>query len=165
LAVDLKSLLDRIQVDDASALEDLYQATSPRVFGLISQLAAPEDALDLLQKTYAQIWQRRASLKEIKTDPLHYLLSTARRVTLDAIFDGSAVGRNAPMDDLRNGGVVTPLNGDNVPPSDPLTRALLRSAYLRALDLDVLAEMFGISVPEAQDRLLMAIRLMRGEGT
>lgn len=73
---DEKALLDRLRLDDASALEEIMEAFTPYVFSVLSrnlgQLRAPEDLEELASNVFYALWRHR---RRLKTDHLRGWLS------------------------------------------------------------------------------------------
>ena len=58
-STETAGLLPRVASGDSSALETLYARYSPTLYALLLRiLAVPEDAQEVLQEVFLQIWNR-----------------------------------------------------------------------------------------------------------
>lgn len=93
-------LLARIAVGDQSALGELYDASSAKVFGLAMKIlgdhaAAEETTLDV----YAQVWRRASSYDAERGTPGSWLMTLAKHRAIDR-FRSSYLerGRQVPLE-------------------------------------------------------------------
>jgi len=96
----LVALLARVGVGDERALEQLYDATSARVFALALQIlhdrqAAEETTLDV----FTQAWKQASRYDATRGTPLGWLLVLTRTRAIDLLrVRGRASSREAPLD-------------------------------------------------------------------
>ena len=80
------ALLDRAAGGDDAALAQLYDETSPRVFGLtlgiLRERGAAEEAT---LETYSSVWSHAASYDPEKSSPMTWILTIARSKAIDLL--------------------------------------------------------------------------------
>lgn len=68
------------------ALAELYDATSPIIYGLLLRmLRRPDWAQEALQDCYIRVWQRAETYTPDKGDPIAWLIGNARYRALDLL--------------------------------------------------------------------------------
>lgn len=83
---DLAALLARVARGDHPALAELYDRTSPILYGLLMRmLRNPERAQEALQETYIRIWQRAETYVADRGEPIAWLIGVARYRALDQL--------------------------------------------------------------------------------
>lgn len=84
--VRLAALLERIAAGEQSALAQLYDLTSPILYGLLLRmLRQPERAQEALQDCYLRVWHRAETYSPTKGEPIAWLIGVARYRALDAL--------------------------------------------------------------------------------
>src|SRR5262245_40114045 len=92
-----RELLGRIAAGDREAFAALYDRYAARVLGLLVQIVRDRDeAEDLLQVTFAEVWQRAASYDPARSRPEVWLFLIARSRALDQL-DRRRRARPAPL--------------------------------------------------------------------
>ncbi len=93
-------LLARIAVGDQSALAELYDVSSAKVFGLAMKIlgdhaAAEETTLDV----YTQVWRRISTYNAVRGTPGSWLMTLAKNRAIDR-FRSSYLerGRHVPLE-------------------------------------------------------------------
>jgi RNA polymerase sigma-70 factor (ECF subfamily) len=82
----LDGLLARIASGDRRAFGQLYDRTSPIVFGvLIRMLNRPDWAQAALQDSYIRVWNRAETYVAERSDPIAWLIGIARYRALDLL--------------------------------------------------------------------------------
>lgn len=82
----LAALLARVARGEQPALADLYDRTSPILYGLLLRmLRAPERAQEALQDCYLRVWQRAECYDATKGEPIAWLIGVARYRALDLL--------------------------------------------------------------------------------
>ncbi|MCB1676233.1 MAG: RNA polymerase subunit sigma-70, partial [Halioglobus sp.] len=82
----LRSLLSGTAAGDREAFKTLYEATSPRILGLLVQLLKQrDDAEDALQDTYIKVWHRSGDYHAERGRVNTWLSSIARYHALDIL--------------------------------------------------------------------------------
>jgi RNA polymerase sigma-70 factor, ECF subfamily len=85
----LVALLERIAAGDQSALGQLYDLTSPILYGLLLRmLRQPELAQEALQDCYLRVWHRAETYCTAKGEPIAWLIGVARYRALDVLRSG-----------------------------------------------------------------------------
>lgn len=82
----LTALLARIVRGDQQALSELYDQTSPILYGLLLRmLRRPDWAEEALQDCYLRVWQHSESYNAEKGEPIAWLIGIARYRALDRL--------------------------------------------------------------------------------
>ncbi|MGQ0699628.1 MAG: RNA polymerase sigma factor [Panacagrimonas sp.] len=82
----LVELIAAIGRGDRQALGELYDATSPILYGLLLRmLRRPDWAQEALQDCYIRVWQRSETYTPDKGDPIGWLIGNARYRALDLL--------------------------------------------------------------------------------
>ena len=154
-------LLARIAVGDQSALAELYDASSPKVFGLAMKIlgdhaAAEETTLDV----YTQVWRRISTYDAERGTPGSWLMTLAKHRAIDR-FRSSYLerGRQVPLEQAAE------LPGREETPeqySVGLERQRLVQDALATLSADqrqaiALAYYWGMSQSEVADQLKLPL--------
>ena len=72
-------LLTRVGLGDHQAFSQLYDQTSSLLFGLVKKiLGEEEEAMEVLQEIYTEVWQRAAQFDPDRGSPLAWLMVLAR---------------------------------------------------------------------------------------
>ena len=78
--------LARIGAGDKQAFAELYDATAPRVFGLIKRLLVdPAQAEEVTQEVYLEIWQTASRYRPERGSAISWMLTMAHRRAVDRI--------------------------------------------------------------------------------
>tara|TARA_R110000787_G_scaffold227020_2_gene334783 strand:+ start:3303 stop:3881 length:579 start_codon:yes stop_codon:yes gene_type:complete len=82
----LGALIARISKGDQKALTELYDLSSPLLYGLLlKMLRKPESASEALQECFIRVWQRAETYSADKGDPMSWLIGIARYRALDVL--------------------------------------------------------------------------------
>ena len=82
----LGPLIDRVSSGDQGALTDLYDRTSPKLYGICLRLVAnEEDAQEVLQEVYISVWRRAEQFDGSRGSPIAWLATIARNRSLDRL--------------------------------------------------------------------------------
>lgn len=82
----LTRLLAAVASGDSRAVAELYDATSPVLYGLLLRmLRRPDWAQEALQDCYIRVWQRAESYTADKGEPIAWLIGIARYRALDLL--------------------------------------------------------------------------------
>src|SRR5579862_9671421 len=83
---ELESLLERCAAADASALQRLYELSSPLLFACLTRIlrrrALAEEAL---QDVFVSIWQRADQFRATRGRPMAWMMSIARYRAIDLL--------------------------------------------------------------------------------
>lgn len=82
----LKSWLAAVARHDAAAFRQLYDATSPKLFGFLQRiLQKSEWAEEVLQESYVSIWNNASSYQPALAAPMTWMSTIARNKAFDAL--------------------------------------------------------------------------------
>ncbi|TYL54392.1 sigma-70 family RNA polymerase sigma factor [Agromyces mariniharenae] len=85
------ALLGRVGRGDRDAFGELYDETSPRVFGLVRRLVVdPAQAEEVTQDVYLEIWQNASRFDAAKGSAVGWLFTIAHRRAVDRIRSAQA---------------------------------------------------------------------------
>ncbi|MBE7199066.1 MAG: sigma-70 family RNA polymerase sigma factor [Parafilimonas terrae] len=83
---ELRRLLAGIARGEADRLAELYDRTSPKLYGLILRIQRDRSlAEDVLQDVYMRIWQAAGSYQPEAGPPLPWLVTVARHRAIDSV--------------------------------------------------------------------------------
>jgi RNA polymerase sigma-70 factor (ECF subfamily) len=83
---ELMTLIDRIGRRDESALRQLYDRTSPKLFGLAMRVVRQREwAEDVLQESFLTIWRAAGDYRASLSPPLAWLSLIVRSRSLDLL--------------------------------------------------------------------------------
>jgi RNA polymerase sigma-70 factor, ECF subfamily len=121
-AAQLAALLQSTAAGDQRAFQQLYDASSPHLFALLSRILKRRDwAEEALQDCYLKIWQKSESYEPRKGTPLTWLLTIARYRALDLLRMRRPEVLEADGNDDDGGPSLLDQAPD--PTQDPLARA------------------------------------------
>ncbi len=82
----LAQALRRVGEHDASALRDVYDRTSAKLFGVCLRILREQDeAEDVLQEVYTTVWRRAATFDADRASPITWLAAIARNRSIDRL--------------------------------------------------------------------------------
>ena len=114
---ELMELLDRIALQDDTALKTLYERTSSQLFGLALRIVRQRDAAeDVLQEAFMSIWRGATNYRASLSPPMAWLGLVVRSRALDALRKRTS-DRADLMNDLDDEMSQT-LEGDSPNPMD-----------------------------------------------
>lgn len=80
----LVAALSRVAAGDRSALRDVYDRTSAKLFGICLRISQDrQGAEDILQDVYVSIWNHAASFDPKRASPITWLATIARNRAID----------------------------------------------------------------------------------
>jgi RNA polymerase sigma-70 factor (ECF subfamily) len=95
------ALLGRIAAGDETALAALYDRWVQPVYGVVVQLLrGADDAEDVLEDTFWQVWQRASSFDPARGTPRAWLLTIARSRALDRVRSRGRAPEAVPLSEL-----------------------------------------------------------------
>lgn len=157
-----RTLLRRAGRGDAAAFAELYDRTSPGVFGLVRSILTDVGlAEDITREVYLHIWRTASRYDPDRGDPSTLLMTMARRYALDRV-------RTSPSRDGASGQpppavLVERWAGAHLSATAPVTsREVLVLIYFRGQTLGEVAEQLGITEATAISRLNDALSSLRG---
>lgn len=153
--------LARIAAGDQSALAELYDASSAKVFGLAMKILGDRDAAEeVTVDVYTQVWRKIASYDAQRGTPGSWLMTMTKNRAIDGFRSRYLErGRQVPLDEAAE------LPGHEATPeqySAGLERQRLVQAALAVLSTEqrqaiALAYYWGISQSEIADRLKLPL--------
>ena len=153
--------LARIAAGDQSALAELYDASSAKVFGLAMKILGDRDAAEeVTVDVYTQVWRKIASYDAHRGTPGSWLMTMTKNRAIDGFRSRYLErGRQVPLDEAAE------LPGHEATPeqySAGLERQRLVQAALAMLSTEqrqaiALAYYWGISQSEIADRLKLPL--------
>ncbi|WP_281684866.1 sigma-70 family RNA polymerase sigma factor [Thalassobaculum salexigens] len=171
---DISRLLDRVAGGDRQAFADLYEATAPKLYGIILRILRRRDETDeVVQDVYVKIWQRAGDFDPARASPITWMATIARNRALDevrrarvaTVSDDIALERAADparsaLGDVEAGEdrrrleiCLDALEGER--------GSLVRLAYLDGLSRQDLADRFGQPVGTIKTWLHRSLKQLR----
>jgi RNA polymerase sigma-70 factor, ECF subfamily len=93
---EIAALLAAVANRDSSAFEQLYAATSAKLYGVVLRILRRHDvAADILEDAYQQIWEKAGTYQATLGSPIVWMLAGARRLAIEASRRPSAASRDA----------------------------------------------------------------------
>jgi RNA polymerase sigma-70 factor, ECF subfamily len=87
----LEDLLARVAAGDQAAFAELYDRTSPRLFGLVKRLLRDHaQSEEVAQEVYLEIWQTAARYEAAKGGAVAWMLTMAHRRAVDRVRSSQA---------------------------------------------------------------------------
>ena len=82
-------MIEAVGRGDRNAFASLYRITSPKLYGIILRIVrSKEDAEDIFQQVYLQVWSNAAGFTPDKGSPLSWMIGIARYRALDQVRSG-----------------------------------------------------------------------------
>ncbi len=114
----LKKAMQRLADGDRAALEEIYQATSAKLFGICYRILGDrKEAEDALQDVYINLWQRADRYDPARASPISWLATFARNRAVDRLRTGKVQRNAVPVEEAAP-----------VPDAAPLADAMLIDA-------------------------------------
>lgn len=138
-AQKLENLMARVAMKDRAAFQDLYSATSAKLFGVVLRvLGNRAEAEEVLQEAYIRIWNNADRFAANQYSPMTWLITVARNLAIDRLRGRKSA--NVDIDDL-------PELADSAPTPEGLAVAASEARRLDdclgALDTDRAAAVRG----------------------
>ncbi len=170
----LIAVVDRVAAGDRAAFDDLYRATSAKLYGIILRVVGNRSAADeILQEVYVKIWQRAGEFDRSKASPITWMATIARNRAIDEIRRArpQAGAELVEAEDVA-AELVDPLGGRErsealrallaclqILPEE--RRQILLLAYCRGMSRDALAQRFGKPVPTIKTWLFRGLAQLK----
>lgn len=172
----LGRLIQRVAGRDERALEDLYDATSARVHGLVLRITQ-QGALaeEVVEETYWQVWRQALRFDPLRGRPLTWLLAMARSRAIDALRrDRRYAHDELPDDDAAAEALAAPPAQDLVDASrsderlhravaalDARSRQLIALAFFRGLTHEEIARQESVPLGTVKSVIRRAMQQLR----
>ncbi|WPZ35532.1 sigma-70 family RNA polymerase sigma factor [Thalassobaculum sp. OXR-137] len=171
---DISELLARVAGGDRKAFALLYDATAPKLYGIVLRILRRRDEADeVAQDVYVKIWQRAGDFDPSRASPITWMATIARNRALDevrrarpvTVSDDIALERaadpapsalaaaEAGEDRARLDRCLDLLEGDRA--------RLVRLAYLDGLSRQELADRFGQPVGTVKTWLHRSLKQLK----
>ncbi len=167
----LPQLLEAISRGDRVAFRKLYEATAPKLFGVILRITSNRSvAEEVLQETYVKVWQNAERFTPEAGKPITWLTAIARNGAIDRIRSERIERQRSDDDEAILDRLPSPSSGD------PAAREALRLclsglaeeaqscvvlAYCSGYSREELAERFGRPVATIKTILHRSIKMLR----
>lgn len=95
----LKAAMVRLAAGDRAALEEIYRATSVKLFGICYRILGDrKEAEDALQDVYVNLWRRADRFDPARASPISWLAVFARNRAIDRLRSGRVSRESAPLE-------------------------------------------------------------------
>jgi RNA polymerase sigma-70 factor (ECF subfamily) len=130
-------LLGRVGKGDASAFAELYEQSSSVLFTLALRiLTNPDEASELLQDVYIEVWRKAGNFDITRGSPMAWLITLTRSRAIDRLRASASRGRN--LTDSIDDTSAAELPGDSLDPLEIHSKEELRTLVTNAFtDLPV----------------------------
>jgi len=154
----LVALLERVAVEDASALRELYELAAPKLFGLALRiLSKPEWAEEVLQDSFVNIWRYARDYRRGLSAPMTWMSAIVRNRAFDHLRRASSMETewSDALDDVVASGDPNPEDLSSMSAEarrlahcmetlDPVQRQAVALAYLRDQSHSEIAEVLSV---------------------
>ncbi len=178
--IQLITLLDRVALADESALRELYDLTSSKLYGVAVRVVSNRDwAEDVLQEAFLNIWRIAADYKATLSPPMAWMALVVRSRGLD-FLRRRTTGRADTMQELDDV-ISDTVAGDSPNPLDTTLasqqaralhnclaklehkqREVVSLAYLRDLSHGELAEQLKLPLGTVKTWIRRGLEQLRG---
>ena len=96
----LRAAMVRLGEGDSAALEEIYNATRAKLFGICLRILGDQkEAEDALQDVYVNLWQRADRYDPERASPISWLATFARNRAIDRLRTGKVRGGAVPVEE------------------------------------------------------------------
>lgn len=171
----LETLLGRVASGDGTAFEQLYRATSAKLFGICLRLLRERsDAEDVLQEVYASIWRKAAQYDAALASPISWLAMIAHNKAIDRLRADSHTRNALPIEfaeDITDGNAnahaAAELAGDKrqlegcLGELEVQRRTLIRTAFFEGVTYEELAQRSGTPLGTVKSWIRRGLQQLR----
>jgi len=168
-------MIFRVAKADRSAFAGLYQATAPKLLGVVMRILNNRAWADeVIQDAYLKIWQKAGQFDAHKSSPITWLVSIARnsaidelrkhpvgRTTNDHELDQMAGQQPTAQEQAEDQQTVNQLN-HCIDQLEKERQDMVRLAYLNGWSRDDLASQFGQPINTVKTWLRRALQDIKG---
>lgn len=168
-------MIARVAGADRSAFASLYQATSPKLLGIVLRILNNRAwAEEVIQETYLKIWHKAGQFDASVSSPITWMVSIARNSAIDELRKHPA-GRTVNSEELDQVTASQPTAQDQVEDQQAVKQLnqcidqlekdrqdMVRLAYLNGWSRDDLARQFRQPVNTVKTWLRRALQDIRG---
>lgn len=179
-ATELVTLIERIALGQQSALNELYELTVAKMFGLARLiLRNSADAEEVVCDTYAQIWESARRFESGRGSALGWMLTICRSRSLDLLRQRRSRTRTADgfereaglgdtLDEATPDALLQALQtGTSVQRAlatlTPIRRRLISLAFLQGLSHQEIVEETGLPLGTVKSHIRRALTVLREE--
>ena len=144
--------MGRIAAGDRGALQELYEASSAKLFGVCLRILSDrEESEDVLQEVYLTIWRRADRFDPARASVMTWLSTIARNRAIDRLRTRGPLSLADPIEDLEipdasEGAEALAMAADDrrrllgcLDQLDERTRQAIRTAFFEGLTYEALA--------------------------
>lgn len=150
----LNTALIRLQLDDQSALDEIYQLTNKAVFSVcLSIVNNSEDAKDLMQSTYILV-REKINYYKPNTNGYAWILTIARNLSIN---ENKKLSRSTPTDFQENDFVASSEDVNNDIPVFKIAKRVLNADELTIVMLHIVNGYKHREIAQIVDRPLGSV--------
>ena len=171
---ELADTLRRVATGDSSALRQVYERTSAKLYGIcLRVLGSDGEAQDVLQEVYVTVWNKAGQFDAGKASAITWLSVIARNKAIDAArakrlpAEGVEAASEVPDDSLSALDVLE-IEEDSLRLADCLNqleeraRAMIRRAFFEGATYPELATQEGVPLPTVKSWIRRGLLRLRG---
>lgn len=151
---DDREIWERICRGDAAALDTLYRSQSPKLEVFLRRVLGNQQAAeDVMQETFARIWQRPNCFEHERGTLRAYLFGAARKRAADWWRKNGAATEPVLSETAQQSSEIGPLVSDAISRLSAEGRALIWLREVEGYSYDELAQVFDVPVGTVASRL------------
>jgi RNA polymerase sigma-70 factor (ECF subfamily) len=171
----LSPLMPRIAAGDRSALRQLYDATSAKLFGVCLRILSDrEEAEDVLQEVYVTVWRRADRFDAGRASVMTWVSTIARNRAIDRLRARGPLARAEPVEDLEiaddQPGAEALLSAADdagrlhacLSELDERTKSVIRTAFFEGVTYEALAQRMGAPLGTVKSWIRRGLAKLRG---
>jgi RNA polymerase sigma-70 factor (ECF subfamily) len=171
----LSPLMPRIAAGDRSALRQLYDATSAKLFGVCLRILSDrEEAEDVLQEVYVTVWRRADRFDAGRASVMTWVSTIARNRAIDRLRARGPLARAEPVEDLEiaddQPGAEALLSAADdagrlhacLSELDERTKSVIRTAFFEGVTYDALAQRMGAPLGTVKSWIRRGLAKLKG---
>lgn len=154
----LAAAIHRVAGGDRAALRLVYDETSAKLFGVCLRILNDRnEAEDVLQDVYLNVWRKAAAFDETRASPITWLVAIARNRAIDRLRSGNVARLSEPLEAADTIPDPAPLAAESLEAMQESKRlhscldeleqrqsAAIRAAFMDGLTYDELAQRSGV---------------------